>query len=361
MRCGDYSLSQDDKPQTEHSVKAEKTVKPEDAEESLSGKDLPKISITDRAAEKKLRCGEAKKTLAEARKLFKRGKKHLTAERQAEITAAIEALDNALKDEAHSCGPAHENLKTVIQKRLKFARKSSAQEIFESLLFALAFALVLRTFFVEPFKIPTRSMVPTLLEGDQLFVTKLSYGLRLPFYNDYVMRFSDPQRGDVIVFAFPNEEAMAHLARTNSHCMQMETLADEKDYIKRIIGVEGDTIEVINQIVHVNGAPVYQKPIYERTVTDYMFLEDSREFWNHEKHGEAEYTTITHQLPNTQFGPVKVLPGHVFVMGDNRDNSADSRCWGQVPVANIKGRAQIIWWSSGHYAPRWNRMFTKIH
>ena len=355
-------MNPEGQPQTEKSVSSETPVPNESGvEDAINVSDLPKVSITNRNAENSLRRGEAKKTLAEAKKLFKRGKKVLTAERQTEITSAIEALENALKDDVHSCVPAHENLKTIVQKRLKFARKSSFQEIVESLLFALAFALVLRTFFVEPFKIPTRSMVPTLLEGDQLFVTKLSYGIRLPFYNDYVVRFSNPQRGDVIVFAFPNKEAMAPLARTNSHCMQMETLADEKDYIKRIIGVEGDTIEVIDQVIHVNGEPVYQKPIYERTVMDYMFMPDTHESWNREKHGEAVYTTITHQLPNTQFGPIKVQPGHVFVMGDNRDNSADSRCWGQVPVANIKGRAQIIWWSTGHFAPRWNRMFTRIH
>ena len=358
------SQNPEESPKPESSVPSETPVVSEESsaeEKDESVKALPKLSITDPAAERKLRRGEAKKTLAEARKLYKRGKKVLAPERQKEITTAIEALEAALADDAHSCVPAHENLKGIVEKRLKFARKSGFQELIESLLFALAFALVLRTFFVEPFKIPTRSMVPTLLEGDQLFVTKLSYGIRLPFYDDYIVRFSPPQRGDVIVFAFPNEEAMAHLARTNSHCMQMETLAEEKDYIKRIIGVEGDTIEVIDQVVHVNGEPISQKSFYERTVTEYFFQDSSRESWNTEKHGDAQYTTITHQVPNSQFGPIKVKPDHVFVMGDNRDNSADSRCWGQVPISNIKGRAQIIWWSSGHFAPRWNRMFTKIH
>ena len=323
---------------------------------------MPKlVPITDAAAEKRAR-SEAVKALAEARKLYKRGKKQLTAERQQEIETAISNLANALQDKKHSCVPAHHALRELVNKRLKFARKSSTQEIVESLLFALLFALVLRTFLIEPFKIPTRSMVPTLLEGDQLFVTKLSYGIRLPFIDKYVVHFSQPQRGDVVVFAFPNESAAEYLSRTNSGCLPIESLADEKDYIKRIIGIEGDTIEVIDQVVYVNGEPVAQQPFYERTVSDYRFLSDRLvEHWNRETLENASFTTITHGIPSSHFGPIKVEPGHVFAMGDNRDNSADSRCWGQVPVDNIKGRAQIIWWSSGSLTPRWHRMFTWIH
>lgn len=331
---------------------------PKDTEKSSSDSNPP--AKPDPAREHKLR-KEAKRTLADARKLFKRAKSKLAEDRQQEVTDAITALENALKNDGVSCESAHEALKTVIDKRLKFAKKSSAQEVVESLLFALAFALVLRTFFVEPFKIPSRSMVPTLLEGDQLFVTKLSYGIRIPFYDKYITWFSKPERGEVIVFQFPRKEAAQYLARTNSGCLQAESLAEDKDYIKRIIGVEGDSIEVIDQVIYVNGEPVAQQPFYERTVSDYMFLTDKRrESWNREMHGDAVYTTITHELPPTHFGPVKVAPGHVFVMGDNRDNSADSRCWGQVPVDYIKGRAQIIWWSGGHVGPRWERMFTKI-
>ena len=336
---------------------------PKNSEESSgkSSQEQPKapVPIKDPSAEKKLR-KEAKKTLADAKKLFKRAQKHLTPERERLALDAISGLEKALSESEYSCAPALDQLKTVVNKHLNFARKSGAQELFESLLFAVVFALVLRTFLVEPFKIPTRSMVPTLLEGDQLFVTKLSYGLRLPIYNDYVVRWSDPRRGDVIVFAFPNAEAAAHLARTNSNCMQLETIAEEKDYIKRIIGVEGDTVEIIDQVVHVNGEPVSQVPIYSR-LTSFYFSESTREYWNHEHLDDADFTTITHEIQARRQGPFKVKPGHVFVMGDNRDNSADSRCWGQVPIANIKGRAQIIWWSNGHFAPRWERMFTVIH
>ena len=318
------------------------------------------VRIEDPAAERKLR-RESKRMLKEARKLYKRAKKRLSEPRCREVETAVADMERALQSEEYSCAKAHDALGKVIQTRLAFARKSQLQEIFESLLIALGFALLLRTFLVEPFKIPTRSMVPTLLEGDQLFVTKLSYGIRLPFYDHYVVRFSAPQRGDVVVFAFPSADAAEYLARTNSGCLAAESLAGDKDYIKRIIGVEGDTVEVIDQVVYVNGEPVKQVPYYERTVSDFMYLTDRRrEAWNHEEHGVHKYTTITHEVQNNHFGPIKVQPDHVFVMGDNRDNSADSRCWGQVPVDNIKGRAQIIWWSTGHVGLRTERMFTTI-
>ena len=304
---------------------------------------------------------KAKKELYGVKSNYKERKKQFKENDSQIIEEAITQLEDALKTYDASISPAYNHFKKIA-KKYRISTKSRTREVVESLLVAVAFAVVLRTFIVEPYKIPTRSMVPTLLEGDQLFVTKLSYGIRLPLFNDYVVHFSKPQRGDVIVFAFPNAEAATYLKRTNSGCMQLESLNEEKDYIKRIIGVEGDTIEVIDQKIHVNGEPVSQQPFYERTVSDYLYLSDSRrEFWNRETQNEVSYTAITHQLPSNQFGPIKVQPGHVVVMGDNRDNSADSRCWGQVPVSNIKGRAQIIWWSSGHFAPRWERMFTKIY
>lgn len=304
---------------------------------------------------------KAVKTIEEARKLLKRAQKTLAPERQKMVENAIQALQNDLDTPEASCANDLHALEDIIEKYLKFAKKSQTQEIFESLLIALAFALLLRTFLVEPFKIPTRSMVPTLLDGDQLFVTKLSYGIRLPFLDKYVVRFDAPQRGDVVVFAFPREDAAKYLARTHSKCLAAESLAGEKDYIKRIIGVPGDTIEVIDQVVHVNGEPIMQRPFYQRDVLDYLYFTDKREeSWNREQHGTHHYTTITHTLQNQHFGPVKVQPDHVFVMGDNRDNSADSRCWGQVSIENIKGRAQIIWWSAGEWGLRTERMFTLI-
>ncbi len=304
---------------------------------------------------------EAKRILNETHKTFRRAQKKISPEIAASFQKASDTLRASLDSQQGVDLNALNIVNQIASTTLKPFKKSSAREVGESLLFALLFALVLRTFLVEPFKIPTRSMVPTLLEGDQLFVTKLSYGVRLPFLDRYVINFSKPQRGDVVVFAFPQKEAMRHIAETGSLCMRPEAIVGEKDYIKRIIGVEGDVIEVIGQVVTVNGEPIQATPYYEHTVLDKFFPGDRRQgYWNHNRHGNAEFTTMTHEIPQNHFGPITVKPGHIFVMGDNRDNSLDSRCWGQVPIDNIKGRAQILWWSGGANGPRWNRMFRKI-
>lgn len=306
---------------------------------------------------------EIKRFIKYGYRLVARGKKSLDLAKLDEARAALCALKAKLtSQDIAELNAALKNADTVLTCQLRSVKKSASREVVESLVFALVFALILRTFFVEPFQIPTRSMVPTLLDGDRLFVTKLSYGIRIPFLDDYIVQFSKPQRGEVVVFAFPQKEAAEHLARSNYKCMQAESIAGEKDYIKRIIGVEGDSIEVIDQIVHVNGEPIAQQAIYQREVADYFYLSDRRrETWNYETHGDAQYTTITHSISQNHFGPIKVAAGNVFVMGDNRDNSSDSRCWGQVPVRNIKGRAQILWWSAGSHGTRWTRIFTRIH
>lgn len=304
---------------------------------------------------------EAKVLLGETNRMYKAGKKKIAPELAKRYEALAEQLRQSLRSEDGVDMEAYREVKKMASTTLHPFKKSSGREVFESLMFALVFALILRTFFIEPFKIPTRSMVPTLLEGDQLFVSKLSYGIRLPFLDRYIARFSEPQRGEVVVFAFPSDEAVEHLMRTNAQCMSPASAAGEKDYIKRIIGVEGDVIEVVEQTVLVNGSPIDSKPYYEHTVPRLFFVSDRRQgHWNHVRHGDATFTTMTHEVPNKHEGPFTVMPGHIFVMGDNRDNSLDSRCWGQVPVDNIKGRALFIWWSAGEHGPRWNRLFQTI-
>ncbi|HWM43936.1 MAG TPA: signal peptidase I [Burkholderiales bacterium] len=196
---------------------------------------------------------------------------------------------------------------------------------------------LLRSFLVEPFKIPSSSMVPTLLVGDFILVNKYTYGIRLPVANRKLIELGRPERGDVMVFRFPEDPSL--------------------DYIKRVVGVSGDRIEYRNKRLSVNGTPV---PL--RQVDDYLQKERmqfSRRFI--ESVNGAEHEILLDEDASASLMPARafpfagncnynmnglactVPPGHYFVMGDNRDNSSDSRVWGFVPDENIVGKAFFIW------------------
>ena len=202
----------------------------------------------------------------------------------------------------------------------------------------IALVFVLRSFLFEPFKIPSSSMVPTLLVGDLILVNKFTYGIRLPVLNKKVIEVNNPQRGDVMVFKYP-----------------MDTT---QDYIKRVIGVPGDKITYENKRLTVNGKPV------EYTAMD-DYLDDEHLVYN--KQFTENLTGVSHRILNNEQAPtlnradVKLFPhseacnysyegftcvvpeGNYFMMGDNRDNSADSRYWGFVPDKNIVGKAIFVW------------------
>jgi signal peptidase I len=196
---------------------------------------------------------------------------------------------------------------------------------------------LLRSFLVEPFKIPSSSMVPTLLVGDFILVNKFTYGIRLPVWNKKVIPLHDPQRGDVMVFRYPEDPSL--------------------DYIKRVVGVPGDRIEYRNKRLTING-----NPVPEKQVDDYLSKERmqfSRRFVE-TLNGVEHQILIEDDAPalmapsrsfphsancnyNTSGLACTVPPGHYFMMGDNRDNSSDSRVWGFVPDENIVGKAFFIW------------------
>jgi len=182
-------------------------------------------------------------------------------------------------------------------------QKSVFREYAESIAIAVLLALVIRTFVVQAFKIPSGSMEDTLAIGDHILVNKFIYGTRLPFTDTRLLKLRDPRRGDVIVFEYPEDPS--------------------KDFIKRVIGEPGDTVEVKDKHVYVNGQ-LYANP--------------------HEVHKEAD--TIPKELqPRDNKDPVKVPENAYFVMGDNRDRSYDSRFWGFVSRDKIKGLAFIKYWS----------------
>lgn len=181
--------------------------------------------------------------------------------------------------------------------------KSKLRDFVESVLIAFVIAAFIISFVVQAFKIPSGSMIPTLLIGDHLFVNKFIYGVKLPFFRKTIIPVTEPARGDVIVFIFPQDRS--------------------KDFIKRVIGLPGDMIEMKNKKIYINNQ-AYDDP--HGVYTDPVIL-------------PAEAS------PRDNFGPLTVPEDSYFVMGDNRDHSLDSRFWGVVELKDVLGKAFIIYWS----------------
>ena len=208
-------------------------------------------------------------------------------------------------------------------------QKSTLREYFESIVVAVILALFVRTFVFQAFKIPTGSMKPNLLVGDHLIVNKFIFAPAASAIERALLPMRRIERGDILVFKYPEEP--------------------ERDFIKRVIGLPGDTLELQNQTILINGQPLAEP------YTHYLFPEALS------SHLEGDV--------RRKYGPVTVPEGHYFMMGDNRDDSQDSRFWGFLPQSYVKGRALFIYWSfdtpedgsPGGFAPRWGRLFHQIH
>lgn len=198
--------------------------------------------------------------------------------------------------------------------------------------------LLLRTFVAEPFHIPSSSMVPTLLVGDFILVNKFDYGLRLPITHTKVVGIGEPKRGDVIVFRYPPDPKV--------------------DYIKRVIGLPGDHIVYQGETLYINGRRIPDKVLGLYTGPDQLGAVLHQE----DLDGVVHDTLIIPGMEHKQ-GEWTVPPGEYFVMGDNRDNSSDSRYWGFVPERNILGKAFFVWmnWDAFHDSALWHRVGTVIH
>jgi signal peptidase I len=202
--------------------------------------------------------------------------------------------------------------------------------------------LLLRSFLVEPFRIPSNSMMPTLLTGDFILVNKYVYGIRLPVLNAKVIEMGKPERGDVVVFRFPNDPSV--------------------DYIKRVVGLPGDHIVYRDKTLFVNGEKVAQIP-QGSYIGVGAGLSMSGASVRREILGEVEHDILVRPRAGGPNSNVTVPEGHYFVMGDNRDNSNDSRYWGFVPDKNLVGRAFMIWmnWDSAAGGVGWDRIGDSIN
>lgn len=196
------------------------------------------------------------------------------------------------------------------------AKKGKIRENVEALVIAVLLALFIRAFVVQAFKIPSGSMQDTLLIGDYILVNKFIYGVKLPFTEITVIPVQSPRRGEVIVFKYPEDPS--------------------KDFIKRVVAVGGDTLEIRDKVVYVNG---------ERQDGDYAVHVDPMVFPRQVQ-------------PRDNLGPLTVPEGKLFVMGDNRDQSNDSRFWGFVNVSAVRGKAFMIYWSwdKTEFGVRWDRL-----
>jgi signal peptidase I len=210
--------------------------------------------------------------------------------------------------------------KSKTKEQTKEKTKSKAKEYIESIIIAILIAVFIRTFIICAYKIPSRSMVQTLLVGDHILVNKFIYGIKLPLLRNTIIPVTNPQRGDIVVFIYPNDRS--------------------KDFIKRVIGVGGDKIEIVNKKIFINGKEYKDSfGIYSDNIIYPATMQ-----------------------PRDNFGPVTVPKDSIFVMGDNRDESMDSRFWGFVDLKDVKGKVFMIYWSWDRFEKtvRWDRIGLKV-
>jgi signal peptidase I len=199
--------------------------------------------------------------------------------------------------------------------------KTKLKEYIESIIIAILIALFIRTFIICAYKIPSKSMVPTLLVGDHILVNKFIYGVKIPLLRRTIIPVREPKRGEIVVFIFPNDRS--------------------KDFIKRVIGVSGDKIQITNKKIFIN---------------DEEYKDSYGVF--------SESLILPKSMgPRDNFGPVIVPEKSIFVMGDNRDESLDSRFWGFVDLRDVEGKAIIIYWSwnRDEHNLRWERLGHLLH
>jgi signal peptidase I len=320
--------------------------------------------------------GASKELLKWLRQLLRKHEDTLEPKAARKLNEGIEHLETLVNTETSDRLRIMEErgkLQSLVEEHLTQFRRGIIREYVEPFAKAALIALMLRAFVVEPFQIPSGSMVPTIMFGDHIFANKLAYGVRVPLLpmniagheiEAVAWNWSIPKHGDIIVFVTPENKT--------------------EDYIKRVVALPGEEIAVRDSVVYINGKPFEQTDqqpfefndldqegrFIERIATK-KFDEDTDGLHHailrltHCKEGRSKCDCKGDSVPplcqEPDYGPTTVPEGHVFCMGDNRDSSKDSRFWGTVPLAYIKGKAEFIWWSYRENQVRWDRMFTSMY
>ncbi len=325
-----------------------------------------RVDEGSRADKGTLKQGE--RVVGEVDRLLKKHAKRVKPKDEAKLRLALDEARDALDEgQDKRISVALKDLEHRADQVLGFARKSTTREYVESIGIAVLIAVLLRFFVLEAFKIPTGSMIPTLEIGDHIFVNKFIYGLRVPLSTEsWFARWGSPERGHVIVFRYPKRPS--------------------KDYIKRVVAVAGDRVRVRGHDVWVNGQKLTHGDRKNFRAFDQTFGHVPFASYDETSRDTGQEYTVQYRIgadslrrfpyfdplhrsmyrdpqldglrcPKSEDGPPEctVEPGYVFVMGDNRDNSEDSRAWGGVPHRLVKGRAMFVWFSWGPDGIDWGR------
>ena len=308
---------------------------------------------------KKLAIRSSRKLIRTVKWIIRKKGRFLAPREAEQAEVRILACEEAIKlDSLHEIRASRKALKIFFDDNLRSYGKSPVRQNVEAIVIAVALALAVRAFVIEPFKIPSGSMLPTLLVGDHILINKFVYGTRIPFTDKIFFPFSEIDRGDIVVFKLSGDNATGFpMPGTGAF------------YVKRTVGIAGDEIDISGRNVLLNGRAVAQVYAgnYEYPDQKFFSVADRYEQSLSGKNFSVIYKKGNSSTTSGKMSfPLVVPKGRIFVMGDNRDNSYDSRFWGFVPVENVYGKAFMIHWSWNLSNPglankvRWQRIFSGI-
>ena len=307
----------------------------------------------------KLAIRSSKKLVRTVKVVIRKKRRFMTSREADHAKARILACEEAIeRGSLHEIRASRKALGIFFEDNLRSYGKSARRQNVETIVIAVALALAIRAFVFQPFKIPSGSMLPTLLVGDHILINKFVYGTRIPLTNKIFFPFSEIDRGDIIVFKLSEDNAT-----------DFPMPGKGAFYVKRAVGIAGDEIDISGRDVLINGRAVEQVYAgnYEYPDQKFFSVTDRYEQSLSGKNFSVLYKKGSSSTTRGKMSfPLVVPKGRIFVMGDNRDNSYDSRFWGFVPVENVYGKAFMIHWSWNLSNPgfadkvRWERIFSGI-